>query len=100
MVCARRRCQKGNGREREREWYLDDTHEAEYAYGRGCCKVGREEAANEPCTVSREGKAEALPLASRLPCEGSPDTKEVDGESDVGHGADEGGRDGGRRVQG
>lgn len=63
--------------------YPGDACEAEYTYGRGGCKVGREEAADEPRAVSGEGEAGALPFASRLPCEGSPHAEEVDGEGDV-----------------
>ena len=79
--------------------YLDDTHETKHTDGRSSCKVGREESTYEAGAVLGEREAQALPLASRLPCEGSPYADEVDGECDVGHGADEGGRDGGRPVE-
>jgi hypothetical protein len=84
--------------ELERKGYPDDTCESEYAYGRGGRKVGREEAADEPRAISREGEAGALPFASRLPCERSPHAEEVGGEGDVGHCADEGSCDRGRPV--
>lgn len=80
--------------------YLADTHHAEYANGRSSREVGGEETANEPRPVSREGEPQALPLTPRFPCEGSPHVNEVDGECDIGDGADGGGCDRGRPIEG
>lgn len=52
--------------------HIEDTREAEYTNGRGGRKVGREEAADEPGAISREGEAGTFPFASGFPSEGSP----------------------------